>query len=88
MVLERLRDESYLAMKKLLTEALEGEFNYPRLEAMFNINRYYLWHIINTDGYKPPRRVARRLGLRRAKDLYSMPVKKLRWAIEHRTDIE
>ena len=80
----RERNESYLAVKELLMDALEGEFNYPKLEAMLGINRYYLWHIVNTDGYKPPSWVARRLGLRRAKDLYSMPVNELRRAIEHR----
>ena len=44
-----------------------------------------LWDIAN--GKPVPRKWRRRLGLRVSRDLYAMPVKELRWAIENREEM-
>jgi hypothetical protein len=44
-----------------------------------------LWDVAN--GKPVPRKWRAKLGLRRVKDLYSMPVKELRWAIKNRIEI-
>ena len=81
------KDEAYLAVKGILVDALAKDYTYPKMEAELRINRYYLWHIINTGGYKPPAWVYRKLGIRVLRDLYAMPVAELRWALENREEI-
>ena len=44
-----------------------------------------LWDIAN--GKPVPRKWRRRLGLRVSRDLYAMPLKELRWAMENRQEI-
>ena len=39
-----------------------NQFGYPELARRYNVNSYYLWHIANDPGYRPPRHVARKLG--------------------------
>src|SRR3990167_9978334 len=36
---------------------------YTILEEEYGVNRYYLWHIINTDNYDPPDRIKEKLGI-------------------------
>ncbi len=43
-----------------------------------------LWDVAN--GKPVPRKWRAKLGLRRVKDLYALPVRELRWAIEHRKE--
>lgn len=41
---------------------LYREMKYPKLEAHLGINRKYLWHFVNTEGYEPPPPIAAKLG--------------------------
>ena len=81
------KDEALLYVKEILADALAKDYTYPKMENELRINRYYLWHIINTDGYKPPNWVYRKLGIRMSHDLFAMPVKELWWALENREEI-
>ena len=58
------------------------EMPYYKIAREIGIPAGTLWDIAH--GKPVPRKWRRKLGLRRAKDLYAMPVKELRWAIENR----
>jgi hypothetical protein len=72
---------------KIVKLLLDRNFSYSKIEAYTGVNRYYLWNIVNRQGYKPPRWVAKRLGMGNYRDLLAIPKKELRWAIEHRKEM-
>jgi len=46
-----------------LLRAEKKNCTYSDLEQLYGVNKYYLWHIINDDGYSPPLKVAATLGV-------------------------
>ncbi len=60
------------------------DMSWSEISRETGIPKATLWDIAN--GKLVPRKWRRRLGLRMSRDLYAMPVKELRWAIEHRED--
>jgi hypothetical protein len=72
---------------KIIKLLLGMDITYSTIEECVGVNRFYLWHIVNTLGYKPPTKIARKLGMWKYKDLLSMPMAELRWAIENREEI-
>ena len=75
-----------VAARKLLTLCLERGISYGRMADETDINQFYLWNIVNVDGYEPPLWVRKRLGMREYRDLYAMPERELRWSLENRED--
>ena len=56
--------------------------SWERIGAFLGVPAGTLWNIAN--GGKIPRKWKRRLGVRYNVDLWDMPVRELRWAIENR----
>ena len=77
----RARDTVQLALVRL-NRVYDMSWHGISLE--IGIPQATLWDIAN--GKPVPRKWRAQLCLRRYKDLYAMPVKELRWAIENRTE--
>ncbi len=60
-------------------------FTWEQLGVELGIPAGTLWDIAH--GKPVPGKWRQRLGLRRVKDLYAMPVAELRWALENREEI-
>ena len=44
--------------------AARSFYSFPFLSRKLGVNRYYLWHLINTEGYRPPEWVCDHLGIK------------------------
>lgn len=53
---------------------LKKRRSYPDLELIYGINRKYLWHFVNTEGYEPPETVAAIIGWIKYKEVPICPI--------------
>ena len=76
-------DETVIDMLNSMHDS--NGLSWDKMGVMLGVPGGTLWDIAN--GKPVPRKWKRRLGLRVSRDLYAMPVKELRWAIENREEI-
>ena len=76
-------DEAVRDMLNILRDT--SGLSWDKMGVMLGVPGGTLWDIAN--GKPVPRKWRRRLGLRVSRDLYAMPVKELRWAIENREEM-